>query len=210
MLPPRPPVDKTPSEPLAPLLFGGRLEPGTYVVSGPGDVPGRFLTSLVPALLRGACALWIDAGNHFNAYGAGYASRWLGADARAALARLRLARAFNLYQLETMVRAKVPASWRGEPVVISDPMPLFYDADVPAPQARRVLQRVLEGMAALPAPWLVLTTDRTAPEGREGWEEAFSRYAKGVTRFYGTHIADDRTDAPGGGGGLEALPEGPP
>jgi hypothetical protein len=161
-------------------------------------------------LLRGASLLWVDAGNHFNAYGAGYATRWLGAGADAALRRIRLARAFNLYQLETMVRAKVPAAWRGEPVVIADPMPLFYDDDVPAPAARRVLEKTLEAMAALPAAWLVLTCDRRAPQGREGWEEAFTQHAKGATRFYGTHAADDSPDAPGRRERLEALPKGPP
>jgi hypothetical protein len=168
-------------------------------------VPGRFLTTLCPALLNGARVLWLDAGNTFNAYGAGYATRCLGADARAALAHVQLARPFNLYQLETMVKVKVPERWRGEPVVISDPMPLFYDDDVPAAAARRVLARVLEGMALLPAAWIVLMADRSAPDGRAGWEEELSRHAKGVMRFYGTNFADDRADAPGGRGSLEAL-----
>ena len=70
--------------------------PGRYVVSGPGDVAGRFLPTLCPALLSGAQVLWLDAGNTFNAYGAGYATRCLGADARAALANVQLARPFNL------------------------------------------------------------------------------------------------------------------
>ncbi len=179
--------------------------PGRFVVSGPGDLSGRFLTTLCPALLSGARVLWLDAGNTFNAYGAAYATRCLGADARTALARVELARPFNLYQLETMVKVKVPERWRGEPIVIADPMPLFYDADVPAAAARRVLTRVLEGMALLPAAWLVLTADRAAPAGREGWEEEWSRHAKGVMRFYGTNFADDRSDAPGGTGSLEAI-----
>jgi hypothetical protein len=110
-----------------------------------------------------------------------------------------------LYHLETMVKVKVPEKWRGEPVVIADPMPLFYEEDVPAAAARRVFQRVLEGMALLPAPWIVLTQDREAPEGRRGWEEEFSRRAKGTLRFYGTNASDDRADAPGRGRSLEAL-----
>ncbi|MFX8840867.1 hypothetical protein ABTM78_21155, partial [Acinetobacter baumannii] len=57
-------------------------------VSGPRDLTGRFLTTLCPALLGGARVLWLDAGNSFNAYGLGYATRFFGADARAALARI--------------------------------------------------------------------------------------------------------------------------
>ncbi|MFI5350912.1 MAG: hypothetical protein ACHQ2Z_15300 [Elusimicrobiota bacterium] len=181
------------------------MPPGSYVVSGPRHLEARFLTTLCPSLLRGARVLWLDAGNSFNAYGLGYASRFLGADARAALARVDLARPFNLYQLETMVKTKVPERWRGEPVVIADPMPLFYEEDVPASAARRVFTRVLEGMAALPATWLVLLVDREPPAGREGWEEQLTRCARGAMRFYGPNIADDRADSAGGRGRLEAL-----
>ena len=193
------------TESLGPLLSDGRILPGHYVVSGPRDLPGRFLTTLCPALLTGTRVLWLDAGNSFNAYGLAYASRFLGANARAALAQVDLARPFNLYQLETMVKVKVPDRWHGEPIVIADPMPLFYDEDVPAAAARRVLTRVLEGMMSLPAVWLVLTTDREAPAGREGWEEQLSKCAKGAMRFYGSNAADDRPEPPGGGSRLEAF-----
>ena len=166
---------------------------------------GRFLTALCPTLLRGSRVIWLDAGNSFNAYGLGYATRFFGADSRAALARVDLARPFNLYQLETMVKVKVAERWRGEPIVISDPMPLFYDEDVPVAAARRVLARVLEGMMALPAVWLILTVDRPPPEGREGWEEQLKRCARGEMRFYGSNVADDRAELTGGRGNLEAL-----
>lgn len=193
------------TETLRPLVRDGRIAPGHYVVSGPRDLPGRFLTALCPTLLSGARVLWLDAGNSFNAYGLGYASRFFGANARAALARVDLARPFNLYQLETMVKVKVPDKWRGEPIVISDPMPLFYDEDVPVAAARRVLTRVLEGMLALPAVWLVLTVERDPPEGREGWEDQLRRCARGEMRFYGPNVADDRAELAGGRGSLEAL-----
>jgi hypothetical protein len=179
--------------------------PGHYVVSGSRDLPGRFLTALCPALLGGARVLWLDAGNSFNAYGLGYASRFFGASSRAALARVELARPFNLYQLETMVKVKVPERWRGEPIVIADPMPLFYDEDVPIAAARRVFTRVLEGMMSLNAVWLVLAVDREPPEGREGWSEKLSRCARGELRFYGPNVADDSAEPTGGRGSLEAL-----
>jgi hypothetical protein len=193
------------TESLGPLFADGRIAPGRYVVSGPRDLTGRFLTTLCPALLGGARVLWLDAGNSFNAYGLGYASRFFGANAREALSRVELARPFNLYQLETMVKVKVPERWRGEPIVIADPMPLFYDEDVPVAAARRVLTRVLEGMTALPAVWLVLTVDREPPEGREGWEELLSERARGAMRFYGPNAADERAEPPGRGSRLEAL-----
>ncbi len=194
------------AEPLAPLLREGRIASGHYVISGERELPAKFLTALCPALLRGLRVLWLDAGNSFNAYGAGYATRFHGGDARAALARVELARPFNLYQLETMVRVKVPERWRGEPIVIADPMPLFYDEDVPAHAARRVLTRVLEGMMALPAVWLVLTVEHSVPAGREEWEKDLIRCARGAMRLYGTNSADDSDDPPGRGRRVEALP----
>lgn len=195
------------TEPMTvPSILDGRVAPGLYAVTGSRELPARFLVALCPALLGGMKVLWLDAGNSFNAYGAAYATRALGGDARAALARVELARPFNLYQLETMVRVKVPERWRGEPVVIADPMPLFYDEDVPAHAARRVLQRVLEGMAALPAVWLVLTVERPAPAGRERWEGDLIEGARGAMRLHGTNFTDDRDDASGRGRDLEALP----
>jgi hypothetical protein len=193
------------TESIGPLLSAGRILPGHYVVSGPRDLTGRFLTTLCPALLSGTRILWLDAGNSFNAYGLGYASRFFGANARTALSRVDLARPFNLYQLETMVKVKVPERWRGEPIVIADPMPLFYDEDVPVSAARKVLGRVLEGMTALPAVWLVLLRDHEAPAGREGWDEMLSKTARGAMRFYGSNAADDSPDASGRRRGLEAL-----
>ena len=194
------------AEQLGPFLQNGRIAPGHYVVSGPRDLPGRFLTALCPTLLGGARILWLDAGNSFNAYGLGYASRFFGASSHAALARVELARPFNLYQLETMVKVKVPERWRGEPIVISDPMPLFYEEDVPVAAARRVFTRVLEGMMALNAVWLVLAVDRKPPAGREGWEDQLRRCARRELRFYGQDIADDSAELASGGGGVEALP----
>lgn len=203
---PPPAISLAGSVQLAPLLRDGCIAPGHYVVSGPRELPSQFLLGLCPVLLCGMKVLWLDAGNSFNAYGAGYATRYLGAQSRSALANVGLARPFNLYQLETMVRVKVPERWCGEPIVISDPMPLFHDTDVPASAARRVLTRVLEGMMSLPAVWIVLAVDRQAPEGRERWEGDLIKCARGAMRLdYGTNFTDDRDDTPGGRSGLETF-----
>ena len=153
------------------------FRPGRYLITGSRELPSRFLSALSPALARGARLLWLDAGNAFDAHGASYAARRAGLDPREMLARIALARPFNLFQLETMVRRKVPGLWRGEPVVVSDPMPLFYDEDVPAAEARRVLRSVAEGMRALPAAWLILAAERRPPPERAGWLEELGRGA---------------------------------
>jgi hypothetical protein len=147
------------------------LRPGRYVASGSLELPSWFLSALTPALKKGGRALWLDAGNAFDAYGVSYFARAAGWDPKEILSRIDLARPFNLYQLETMVTRKVPARWRGEPIVVSDPMPLFYDEDVPAPEAKRILEKVVAGMDALPAVWLVLSVAHQAPPERAGWAD---------------------------------------
>jgi len=168
--------------PLGPLFAGGPA-PGLYLARGPRAMPAWFLSAFVPALAGGGTVFWLDAGNCFDAHGASYSSRRAELDPRRILSRVSLARPFNLFQLETMVLKKLPALWRGEPIVVSDPMPLFYDEDVPAAEARRVLERVRAGMEALPAAWLLLAVEHPAPAGRERWLEDWTRGARARARL---------------------------
>jgi hypothetical protein len=137
------------------------------------------LSGVATALKQGGRILWLDAGNAFDVYGVSYFARSAGCNPKEILSRIDIARPFNLFQLETMIRQKVPRRWRGEPIVISDPMPLFYDEDVPVHEARRVLRSVLDGMNALPAVWLILAIERDAPPERRGFLEELSRGARG-------------------------------
>jgi hypothetical protein len=179
----RPTADRFGSA-LAPLL-PGRPAPGIYAALGPRLLPSWFLWALEPALAGGANVFWLDAGNSYDAYGAGYAARRLGCDPQLILSRVQLARPFNLFQLETMVRGKLPEKWRGEPVVLSDPLPLFYEEDVAEAEARKVLSAVVRGMKALPAVWILLVPDRPAPKGREKWLGELLRQANIVAHLAG-------------------------
>jgi len=149
------------------MLRGEPPRPGIYLATGPSLLPAWFLRALGPALGRGDGLFWIDGASPFDAYGSSYAARARGLDPRAMLEQVKLARAFNLWQLETMICRKLPRQWKGQPVVVSDPLPLFYDEDVPFPEARAVAHRVLADMKALPAVWMLLSVDRPAPRGRE-------------------------------------------
>ena len=151
------------------------LPPGSHVVTGTRRLPSDFLAALAPVVIGGKKIFWIDAGNCFDAYGFSYRCKMLKADPHRILARIKLARAFNLHQLETMVCRSLPKEWRGEPVVLSDPMGLFYEEDVPAAQAKQVLERVVAGLKALPAAWLVLCVERPAPLERAEWPKLLTR-----------------------------------
>ena len=75
---------------------------GVYTALGSSALPSWFLAELCPALGRGLRVCWIDAGNGFDAYGLGRTARALGFDPRRVLANVRLARPFNVFQLETI------------------------------------------------------------------------------------------------------------
>ena len=165
---------------LGPLLAGGPA-PGVYIASGPRLLPAWFLRALAPALGAGTGLWWIDACNDFDVHGLSRAARALGFDPRSVLRRLRLARAFNLFQLESIVRGKLPAVWNGEPVVLCDPSPMIGDPEIPDGDRRRVGQSIIEGMRGLPAVWLVLAVDRGA--GRDWWFESLSARAEAAVRL---------------------------
>ena len=169
---------------LSPLFPRGPA-PGLYAAVGPSLLSSWFLWALEPALKRGLRAFWIDAGNSFDAYGASYAAKASGWDAKEILSRIQLARPFNLFQLETMVRKKLPEKWRGEPVILSDPFPLFYDEDVAEAEASEVFDGVLRGMKELPATWLVLSVERKAPQGRAHLLPALLRNSTKVASLLG-------------------------
>jgi hypothetical protein len=89
-----------------------------------------------------------------------------------------LARPFNVFQLQTMVGTKLPALWKGEPVVISDPLGPFYDEDLPNEEASKALSGLFEGLRALPAVWMLLVVIRKRPQGRQDVLQALARESK--------------------------------
>ena len=167
--------------------------PGRYLAVGDGRLPRWFLSELAAALGRGLHVTWVDAGNSFDAYGLSYAARAAGFDPKLVLSRVLVARPFNLFQLETMVCEKLPvlsgstslttggveglSPSAGYPIVLSDPLALLYDDDVPLEEAAGVFERVRAGMRALPALWLTLAVTRQAPKGREHWLDVLIKEA---------------------------------
>ncbi|OIO08417.1 MAG: hypothetical protein AUJ52_08270 [Elusimicrobia bacterium CG1_02_63_36] len=154
-----------------------------HTILGSSWLPAWFLSELSPSLARGKRVYWIDVGNRFDAYGLSRTARDRGLDARNALAGVKLARPFNVYQLETMVRAKLPAVWRGETIVLSDPLAPFLDEDLPISEVERIFPRVLEGMRLLPAHWIVLGVERKISPERRALETALLEESDGVARF---------------------------
>jgi hypothetical protein len=154
-----------------------------HTILGSSWLPAWFLSAISPALARGKRVYWIDVGNRFDAYGLGRTARDRGIDPNRALAGVQLARPFNVYQLETMVRAKLPAAWRGEPIVLSDPLAPFLDEDLPVSEIERILPRLLDAIRALPAQWIVLGVERKTTPERRAVESALLDESDHVARF---------------------------
>jgi len=154
-----------------------------HTILGSSWLPSWFLSALSPTLARGKRVYWIDVGNRFDAYGLSRTTRDLGLDPRKALAGVQLARPFNVYQLETMMRTKLPASWRGEPIILSDPLAPFLDEDLPIEEMERLLPLFLDALHRLPAQWIILGVERKTSPERAIVEAALLDDSDRVSRF---------------------------
>ncbi|MCJ7518414.1 MAG: hypothetical protein MUO42_01910 [Anaerolineaceae bacterium] len=78
----------------------------------------------------------LDGGNRFNVYPVARTIRRYSPELTAALARIRLARAFTCYQAAAML-AEMPAEPR--PLLVIDLLATFYDESVNLNESRRLL-----------------------------------------------------------------------
>jgi hypothetical protein len=139
--------------------------PGYALAVGPGGFPSWALAALVPGLIGGGRVMWVDASNRFDLYGAAREARALGADPGEVLHRIELARPFTAFQLEKMA-SKLLSLPHKRPVVLSDPLALFYDDELPLEDARRLFTSFLDHIARLDRPALVLALRRQPPPER--------------------------------------------
>jgi hypothetical protein len=155
--------------------------PGFFLAIGPGHFPAWGLVSLCPALASGGRVFWVDAGNRFDLYGLSRAARAGGSDPRTVLDHVELARPFTAFQLEKIIASRLTDfSPRPLPMVLSDPMALFYDTDLPQEDAVRLFDIVLGHLRALRVPTLVMAVLRSPMPGRESFSRALRKQAKAV------------------------------
>lgn len=149
-----------------------------HVIHGPRGLSRWALEALCPVLETTWPLYWVDAANRFDAHALSKRARELGMDPRSVLSRIRLARAFNGFQLTTLVRgvARFPPS----PVVLADPLAPFYDGDFPFEDARRAFGEFLSGLADVPGPVLALVVDRPVPPQREEFSSRLLKVARSV------------------------------
>jgi len=88
----------------------------------------------------------LDGGNRFNVYPVARAARRHTHDLHAALARIRLARAFTCYQMLAML-SEAPAD--GLPVLVIDLLATFYDDNVRLEESQRLLGQCIPHLQRL-------------------------------------------------------------
>lgn len=106
----------------------------------------------VTALVSEQKIFWIEAANVFDLYAVTEAAKRWGIDPHPLLNRLFISRTFTVHQLETLCAERLGPDLARHPgalAVLSDPLALFRDEDVPEAEARRVLKRVATAVARL-------------------------------------------------------------
>jgi len=101
------------------------------------------------ALMTDGTVLWVEAANRFDLYAFAEAAKRWGDPPEALLKRLRIARAFTIYQLGALAADALEHALRQCPdavTVVSEPLALAWDAEVPVAEVRRVLRRLVAGL----------------------------------------------------------------
>src|SRR2546422_56977 len=116
-----------------------------------GDPAVRTLAMDLAAatIMAEGTVLWIEAANQFDLYAFAEAAKRWGDPPETLLKRLRIARAFTIYQLGALATDGLERALRQCPdavTVVSEPLALAWDAEVPMAEARRVLRRLVAGL----------------------------------------------------------------
>jgi hypothetical protein len=119
------------------------------LLRGDPDVRALAMDLAAATVLTEGAVLWIEAANRFDLYAFTEAAKRWGEPPEGFLQRLRIARAFTIYQLGSLATDVLERALRQAPdavTVVSEPLALAWDAEVPAAEAQRVLRRLVAGL----------------------------------------------------------------
>lgn len=139
----------------APLLSKRFLAIGVHALS-------EKMLELIARLSLTQRLIVLDCGNRSNMYSVAKLIRPYTSDPVKVMCNIRLSRAFTCYQVLAMVQA-VAANPPREPLVILDFLATFLDEDVELKDARRLLERSLDCLAALSVSSPVVISARPTP-----------------------------------------------
>ena len=121
----------------------------TILLRGDPDVRTLAMDLAAATILTEGTVLWVEAANRFDLYAFAEAAKRWGDPPEALLKRLRIARAFTIYQLGALATDGLERALRQYPdavTVVSEPLALAWDAEVPVAEARRVLRTLVAGL----------------------------------------------------------------
>src|SRR5512135_3148834 len=113
---------------------------------------GLALRALAVPLLRAEAVVVVDGANRFDPYEISRAARARGGDAREALARIRVSRAFTCHQMEALLSRRLPGAlsrFDARLALVLGLPETFADADVPYAEACRVFRNCLSALRGL-------------------------------------------------------------
>jgi hypothetical protein len=156
----------------------------------PGQLAGIFgegacslaLQALAAPLLAGEAVVAVDGGNRFDPYAISRAAAALGADARTALSRITLSRAFTCHQLERLLSGRLAPELsrrRARLALVLGLHESFRDADVPYREACALFRRSVSALQKLSASGVrVVLAGHPAPGDRGGFFMHLARQAR--------------------------------
>jgi hypothetical protein len=141
------------TEDFLPALWKRALSPlteGRGVLLWGEPVRGLAAAAAAWGVAREAEVLVVDAANRFDPYQLVRQARGYGLAPAAALARVRVARAFTSHQLVRLLKEVLPARLTpGALVVLLGPVSLFYDEQVPLSERRRLFKDLVRLLAGI-------------------------------------------------------------
>ncbi|HEY5997588.1 MAG TPA: hypothetical protein VIU29_11240 [Candidatus Deferrimicrobiaceae bacterium] len=140
------------------------------------------LQALAPLLLAGETVVAVDGGNRFDPYAISRAANALGGDARTALSRIRLSRAFTCHQLERLLSERLAPELsrrRARLALVLGLHESFRDADVPYGEACALFRRSVSALRKLSASGVrVVLAGHPATGDRGGFFMHLARQAR--------------------------------
>ena len=119
------------------------------LLRGDPDVRTLAMDLAAATIMAEGTVLWIEAANQFDLYAFAEAAKRWGDPPETLLKRLRIARAFTIYQLGALATDGLERALCQCPdavTVVSEPLALAWDAEVPVAEARRVLRTLAAGL----------------------------------------------------------------
>jgi hypothetical protein len=156
----------------------------------PGKMAGIFgegactlaLRALAAPLLAGEPVVAVDGGNRFDPYAISRTASAAGGDARAALARIHLSRAFTCHQLERLLSERLAPELsrrRARLALVLGLHESFADADVPFKEACALFRKSVSALKKISASGVrVVLAGRPATGDRGGFFMHLARDAR--------------------------------